>query len=132
MTWLPKERQESAVSSEATTARKIEWGPLLVAGIGLVVLLLGARSFYLRGRFGLIDVLNCGLLLIPAAALLLLTSYVLQHAKFVVVMPIFLAGLLVRAYPSFAVALGLALIGAVVGPALSEWKEARRQRKMRN
>ena len=117
------------MSSEATIAPKIEWAPLLVAGIGVVVLLLAARSFYLGGHFGLIDALYCGLLLIPAAALLLLTSYVLQHGKFVVVMPVFLAGLLVRAYPSFAVALGFALIGAVVGPALNEWKEARHQRK---
>jgi hypothetical protein len=31
------------VSSEATTTRKIEWGPVLVAGIGVGVLLLGAR-----------------------------------------------------------------------------------------
>jgi hypothetical protein len=117
------------VSSEATTARKIEWGQVLVTGIGVVVLLLGVRGFYLRGHFGLVDALLCGLLLIPAAALLLLTGYVFQHAILVVVMPVFMAGLLVRAYPSFAVALGLALLGAIVGPALSEWKDARHQRK---
>jgi len=117
------------VNSETTTARKIEWGALLVTGLGMGILLLGARGFYLRGHFGFADALHCGLLLIPAAALLLLTSYVFQHAKLVVVMPVFMAAVLIRAYPAFAMALGLALVGAVVGPALSEWKDARHQRK---
>jgi hypothetical protein len=105
---------------------KIEWGPVLVAGIGVAVMLLGVRGFYLRGTFGWVDALDCGLLLIPAAVLLLVTSYVLQHAWLVVVMPVLMAALLVRAYPSFAVALGFALAGAVVGPTLREWNEARR------
>jgi len=117
------------LSSETTTAGKIEWGALLVAGIGVGVLLLGARGFYQRGHFGFADALHCGLLLIPAAALLLLTSYVFQHAKLVVVMPVLMAAVLIRAYPAFAVALGLALVGAIVGPALSDWKDARQQRK---
>lgn len=98
---------------------------MVVAGIGVGVLLLGARGFYLRGHFGWVDALNCGLLLIPAAALLLLTSYLLQHARLAVVMPLFIAALLIHAHPSFAGALGFALAGAVVGPALSEWKDAR-------
>ena len=117
------------VRSDATTVRKIEWGPVLVAGIGVGVLLLGARGFYQRGHFGLVDALHCGLLLIPAAALLLLTSYVLQHGKLAALMPVFIAALLIHAYPKFAVALGLALVGAIVGPALGEWKDARQQRK---
>jgi hypothetical protein len=102
-------------------ARKIEWGPVLVTGIGVGVMLLGARGYYLRGYFGFVDALVCGLLLLPAAALLLVTSYVLQHARLVVVMPVLMAGMLVRAYPAFAVALGLALIGAIVGPVFGEW-----------
>jgi hypothetical protein len=117
------------VSSETTTARKIEWGPLLVTGIGVGVLLLGARGFCLRGHFEFADALHCGLLLIPAAMLLLVTSYVFQHAKLVVVMPVFIAAVLIRAYPAFAVALGLALVGAIVGPALREWKDAKHRRK---
>ena len=117
------------MNSETTTACKIEWGTLLVTGLGMGILLLGARGFYLRGHFGFADALHCGLLLIPAATLLLLTSYVFQHAKLVVVMPVFMAAVLIRAYPAFAMALGLALVGAVVGPALSEWKDARHQRK---
>jgi hypothetical protein len=108
------------------SARRIEWGALVVASVAVVILLLGVRGFYLRGGFGLVDALSCGLLLIPAAFLLLLTSYVFHHATLVVVMPVFLAALLVRASPSFAVALGLALAGAVLGPALREWKDARR------
>lgn len=47
----------------------------------------------------------------------------------VVVMPVFVAAVLIRAYPAFAVALGLALVGAIVGPALSEWKDAKHRRK---
>ena len=106
------------------TARKIEWGPLLFAGVGVGILLLGARGFFLRGRFALADALHCALLLIPAAALLLLISYVFQHARLVVVLPVFMAAMLIRDHPAFAVALGLALVGAIVGPALSEWRDA--------
>jgi len=43
--------------------------------------------------------------------------------------PVFTAALLIHAYPSSAVGLGLALVGAIVGPALGEWKDARHQRK---
>jgi hypothetical protein len=103
----------------------MEWGPVLVAGIGAAVLLLGVRGFYLRGAFGWVDALYCGLLLIPAAVLLLVTSYVFQHARLAVVMPVLMAALLVRVYPSFAVALGLALAGAAAGPKLREWNDAR-------
>jgi hypothetical protein len=109
--------------------RKIAWGPVLLIAIAVGILLVGARGFYLRAHFGFVDALYCGLLLIPAALLLLLTSYVLQHARLVAVMPLVMAALLVRAYPSFAVAMGLALAGAIIGPALSEWKDARHRRK---
>ena len=93
-----------------------------MVAIGVGILLLGAWGFYLRGHVGFIDVLDSALLLIPAAAILLVTSYVLQHAKLAAVMPLGIASLLIHAYPSFAVALGLALIGAIVGPALIDWK----------
>lgn len=113
------------MSSPVTTRRSVEWGPVLMAGIAMAVLLLGARGFYLRGHFGLVDALYCGLLLIPAAVVLLVTSYVLHHARIVVVMPLFVAGVLVRGYPAFAIALGLALTGVIVDAALREWKDAR-------
>lgn len=106
------------MSSEATTTSKIEWEPVLVTCIGVAVMLLGAWRYYLRDHFGFSDALACGLLLIPAAALVLLTSYVLQHARLAVVFPLFMAGVLVATYPPFAVALGLALVGAMVSPAL--------------
>jgi flagellar biosynthesis protein FliP len=80
----------------------------------------------LRGHFGFADAFYCGLLLIPAALLLLLTSYVLQHGKFAAVIPVLFAGLLVRAYPTFAVTLGLAVIGAVFVPAVTDWRHVRR------
>jgi hypothetical protein len=99
---------------------RINWGAALVSAIGLAAVLLGARGFYLRGQFGFTDALYCALLLIPAALLLLVTSYVLQHGKFAAVIPVAFAGLLARAYPSFAVAIGLAVIGAVAGPALTK------------
>ena len=113
------------MSSEPKTPRKLEWGPVAVAGVGLAVLLFGVRGFYLRGHFALVDAVYCVLLLIPAALFLLVTSYVLQHAKLVVVMPLFMGIILVRGYPAFAVALGLALIGVIVDSALRQWKEAR-------
>ena len=102
--------------------RRIEWGPVLVAAVGVGLLLLGARGFYLRGQFGFMDALYCGLLLIPAALLLLVTSYVIQHGKFAAIIPLAFVGLSAWTYPSFAVAMGLAVVGAVAGPALTEWK----------
>ncbi len=113
------------MTAEPKTSRKLEWGPAIVTSIGVAALYFGARGFYLRGHFGLVDALYCILLLIPAAVFLLLTSYVFQHARLVVVMPLFVAVVLVRGYPAFAVALGLALIGVIVDGALREWKDAR-------
>ena len=113
------------MTSEAKTSRKLEWGPAIITSIGVAALFYGARSFYLRGHFGPVDALYCVLLLVPAAAMLLVTSYVLQHARLVAVMPVFVAVVLARGYPAFAVALGLALIGVIVDGALREWKDAR-------
>lgn len=106
----------------------ISWGPLLVGGVGLVLVSLGARGYYLTGHFGLSDALSCGLLLVPAALLLLVTGYVIQHALLVGIIPVLFAALLVNKYDSFAIALGVALIGAVVGPMVSERRRARMNR----
>jgi len=95
---------------------------MVVTALGLGLLLLGARGFYLEGHFGPVDALHCVLLLLPAGMLLLLTSYVFQHARLVVPMPLLFAGLLVSAYPSFCVALGLVVAGAILGPAFTEWR----------
>ena len=113
------------MNEQATSTRNIEWGPTLVVGVGIGLILIGARGFYLRGHFGLLTFLYLGLLLVPAALLLLVTSYVLQHGKLAALMPILFAALLVRAYPSFAIALGLVVLGTIVGPALSDSRAAR-------
>jgi nicotinamide riboside transporter PnuC len=113
------------MTSEPKTSRYFEWTHAIVTSIGVAVLFFGARAFYRRGHFGFVDALYCLLMLIPAAAYLLVTSYVLQHARLVVVIPLFLAVVLVRGYPAFAVALGLALIGVIVDGALRNWKDAR-------
>jgi len=52
-----------------------------------------------------------------------------QHAKLAAVVPLALAVVLAFASPVLDVALGLALIGAIAGPALSEWKDEKRQKK---
>ena len=109
-------------------ANRISWGPLLVGAVGLVLVGLGARGYYLTGHFGLSDALSCGLLLVPAALLLLVTAYVIQHAWLVGIIPILFAALLVNKYDSFAVAMGVALVGAVVGPIVRERKQARSER----
>jgi hypothetical protein len=88
--------------------------------LGAVILAWGVRSFYVRGCFEPGDVLACVLLLVPAALLLLLTGYVFQHARFAVVMPALIGVALSRAYPSFAVALGVALAGTAVVSSLRE------------
>jgi hypothetical protein len=111
--------------SDEKASSPIEWKHVAVIGIGVAVLSYGVRGFHLRGHFGLLDALYCLLMLIPAAAYLLVTSYVLQHAALVVVIPLFLAFVLVRGFPAFAVALGLALVGVILDGVLREWKNAR-------
>jgi len=75
------------------------------------------------------DALYCCLALVPAGLLLLVIAYVVQHAKLASVVPLALAGVLVFSSPVFDVALGLALVGAIAGPALSEWKNEKRLQK---
>ena len=113
------------MTSDEKPARYIEWPHVAVTGIGIVVLFFGARGFYLRGHFGLVDALYCLLMLIPAAVYLLVTSYVIQHARLAALIPIVFGVVTAGAYPAFAVALGLSLIGVIVDGALREWKNAR-------
>jgi hypothetical protein len=117
------------VIADAPTCRKIEWGPLIVVVVGALLFLLGAGRFFLRGHFAFVDAIYCCLVLIPAGVLLLVSDYVLHHAKLAAVIPLFLAGVLVFSYPVFDVALGLVLMGAIGGPALGEWKDERRRPK---
>jgi hypothetical protein len=115
------------VNPDDSTSGKIEWGPVIVGGLGLLLFLLGAARFILRHHFGLMDALYCALAIVPAGILLLVFDYVLHHAKLVAVIPLAFAGLMLFTFPVFDVALGLTLMAALAGPALSNWKDERRQ-----
>lgn len=101
----------------------------MVAAIGVLLFLLGVGRFFIRHRFGFIDALYCCLAVIPVGLLLLVFDYVLHHASLVSVIPLALAGMLAFSSPVWDVALGLTLMGVVVGPALSDWKIEKRLRK---
>jgi hypothetical protein len=110
------------VRSDEST-RDIAWGAWMLAALGTALLLLGTMRYVQRHRFGLLDVFHCCAALAVAAFGLIVISYVIQHARLVAVIPLFGAGVLLFSSPAFDVAFGLALIGAMVGPALSGWKE---------
>ena len=112
--------------AEDSTSRNVEWGPLVLGGLGLLLFLLGVARFFLRHHFALIDALHCAFAIVPAGILLLVFDYVLHHAKLVAVIPLCFAGLMLFTFPVFDISLGLTLIGVMAGPALSNWKEERR------
>jgi hypothetical protein len=117
------------MKADKSTSSTIAWGPLIVIAIGTLLFLLGARRFFLRDRFSYIDALYCCLAIIPAGFALLVFDYVLHHARLVSIMLLFLGGVLIFSSPYVDVALGLALVGAIAGPAVSEWKQGRRVRQ---
>jgi hypothetical protein len=117
------------VNSDESTSRNIAWGPRIIVAFGCVLFLLGAGRLVLRHRFGFIDALYCCLALVPAGLLLLVFDYLLHHARLVSIIPLIMAGLLAFSFPVFDVGLGLALMGAIAGPALSERKNEDRMRK---
>ena len=106
---------------------KIAWGPWLIGISGVVLFLVGSVRFVLRHRFGPIDALFCCLAVVPAGLFLLVFSYVLQHAKVASLIPLLLGGIMIFSFPAIDVALGLALLGVVAGPALGEWKKKKGQ-----
>lgn len=114
------------MTPDESTSRNFAWGPSIIVTFGCVLFLLGAARFVIRHRFGFLDALYCCLAVIPAALLLLVVDYMFHHAKLAAVIPVFLAGVLAFSSPVFNVALGLALIGAIAGPALNERKGANR------
>ena len=114
------------MNSDNSIPRSIEWGPWIVLACGVLLFLLGVTRFVLRHHFGFSDALHCCLAVVPAGFLLLVFDYVIHHARLVSVIPLFLAGMLIFSFPVFDVALGLALIAATAGPALSEWKSPAR------
>ena len=101
---------------------KMDWRQWIVVATGALLFVIGAGRFFLRHSFGTGDAVNC-CLAIPAAGLLLLVfDYVFHHARLVTVIPLLAAGVLVVSSPVFDVSLGLTLMGAMLLPALSEWK----------
>jgi len=117
------------VSADESNSQKIVWGQLVVVAFGAVLFLTGAWRFVIGHRFGLMEALYCCLAVVPAGLLLLVFDYVLHHAKLVSIIPLLLAGMLAVSSPIFDVALGLALMGAIGGPTLREWKDEKRRRK---
>lgn len=117
------------MSSAETTDRNIAWGPSILGTLGSLLFLLGTGRFIHRQRFDFIDALYCCLALVAAGVWLLVLAYVIQHAKWVSVIPLFAAGVMIVSSPIFDVAFGLALIGATAGPALRDWKDESRRRK---
>lgn len=101
---------------------KISWGPWIIGVSGVVLFLVGSIRFVLKHRFGAIDALYCCLAIVPAGLFLLVFSYVLQHAKLASIIPLFAGGIMIFSFPAIDVALGLAMLGVVAGPALEEWK----------
>ena len=128
---MPLERVtvENNVSSDASRRRSIAWGPLLILTVGASLFLLGAGRFVTRHHFTLTDAMYCGLALAPAGLLLLIFSYVFHHARIVAILLVGVAGLLAWSSPIFDVALGLALMTAIGGPMMNEWKDERRLRE---
>jgi hypothetical protein len=120
--------EEFAVSSDASKSRTMTWGIWIVLVLGVLLFLQGAERFVLRHRFGVVEALYCCLAIVPAGLLLLVFDYVLHHARLVSVIPLLAAGVLAYSSPSFEVALGLALMGAVAGPALEDWRYEKRLR----
>jgi hypothetical protein len=117
------------VNSNESISRNIAWGPWIVTAVGALLFLLGVGRFFVRHRFGFIDALYCCLAVVPAGLLLLVFAYVFHHARLVLVIPLAFAGLLVFSSPVWDVALGLVLMGAMAGPALSDWKDEKRLQK---
>lgn len=114
------------MNSGESISRNIEWGQWIVLAAGGLLFLLGAGRFVMRHRFGFIDALDCGLAVLPAGLLLLVLTYVLHHAKLVLPIPLIVAAMLLFSFPVFDVALGIALMGMIAGPALTEWKNENR------
>lgn len=117
------------MNADKSIFRSIPWGAWIVVALGCALFVLGVERFVQRHHFAFMDALYCCLALVPVGLLLLVIAYVVQHAKLAAVVPIALAGVLIFASPVFDIALGLALIGAIAGPALSEWKDEERRRK---
>lgn len=112
--------------SDESSSGKIAWGPWIIVLFGGVLFVLGVARFIQRHHFGFIDALYCCLAVIPAGLFLLVLSYVVQHARLASIIPLGAGGLLAITSPIADISLGLALMGAVAGPAMSEWQSEKR------
>ena len=110
------------MNATGSISEKIVWGPWIIGVSGVVLFLVGSVRFALKHRFGPVDALYCCLAVVPAGIFLLVFSYVLQHAKMASIIPLFMGGIMIFSFPVIDVALGLAMLGVVAGPALGEWK----------
>jgi hypothetical protein len=110
------------VNSDESTSCDIAWGPWIIVAVGGLLFFLGVGRFVIQHRFGFGDALHCCMALVLAGLLLLIFDYVLHHAKVVAIFLLFAAGAILSSSPVFDVALGLSLMGAIAGPALSDWK----------
>lgn len=117
------------MNSEKSTSRNISWGAWIAITAGGLLFLLGAGRFARGHHFGFMDALYCCLAVVPAGLLLLVFDYVLHHAKLVSILVLLMAGSLAVSFPAFDVGLGVALMAAIAGPALREWKDEKRLRE---
>ena len=108
--------------SDESTSRNIAWWPWIIAVLGGALFLLGVGRFVLKHRFGFTDALYCCFAVLPAALLLLVLAYVIQHARLVSIIPLFAAGMLAFTSPVFDIALGMTMVGVMVGSAFRDWK----------
>lgn len=108
------------MNSDESVARRIAWGPWLVVAVGTLLLLLGVARYFTRHHFAFRDALYCSLAVVPAWLLLLIFDYTLHHAKLVSVLVLIWVALLLFSSPVWDVALGLALMGTALGPALTD------------
>ncbi len=111
-------------------SRSIEWGAIVLATIGTLLLLTGAWRFFLRQHFGVSDLLYCLLWFIPAALLVPVFDFTFHHARLVVAMPLVIAIILALGFPGFDIALGLVLTGTVFLPAINDWQQERIRKRL--
>ena len=104
---------------------KLEYGPLVVIGLGVATLCAGVSRYIHSQYFGFADALNIALAMVAAGVLLLVCDYVIHHALLVIVMPVFIVIFAAVTFRAFDVALGLVLLMAVGVPAMRDWKDQR-------
>jgi len=119
-------RKEFTVSSDESSARNIAWGPSIIVAFGSMLIVLGAVRFVLSHHFGFIDrplllSRSCSGGIVPSCVCLRFST-----RETGIGYSYFYGGILAFSFPVADVALGLALVGAIAVPALSEWRNEKR------